>query len=117
MATRAIPLEQPSQELYHAITSGVHLDECWRVPPHLNGKEMIKELSIPNGPTVGVYLEIQTKWILLNPEGTREECVVHLRECKKEREQAGVVDEVNRSAANANGAKQSTKKKKNKKKS
>jgi hypothetical protein len=63
------------------------LDECWRVRPHLNGKEIIKELSLPKGPLVGMYVEDQTRWMLLNPKGTREECMSHLVERKREREQ------------------------------
>ena len=39
---------------------------------------MIKELGLQNGPQVGLYVEDQTRWMLLNPHGTREECVVHL---------------------------------------
>ncbi|KAL7451124.1 hypothetical protein ACHAWC_002966 [Mediolabrus comicus] len=85
--------EQPSRDLYRAIVGELDLDECWRVRPHLNGKEIIKELSLPKGPVVGMYIEDQTKWMLLNPNGTREECMSHLVERKREREQ-DIVKEV-----------------------
>ncbi|KAL7446731.1 hypothetical protein ACHAXM_011589 [Skeletonema potamos] len=79
--------EQPSRHFYRAIVGELDLDECWRIRPHLNGKEIIKELSLPKGPLVGVYIEDQTRWMLLNPTGTRDECMAHLVERKREREQ------------------------------
>jgi len=81
-----IPLDQPAREFYRAIVDDLALDECWKVPPHLNGKEIIKELSLPKGPIVGVYLDDQTRWMLLNPDGTKEECKAHLQERKRDRE-------------------------------
>jgi len=83
----SIPDDQPSREFYRAIVDDLDLDECWRVPPHLNGKEIIKELSLPKGPLVGVYLDDQIRWMLLNPEGAKEQCRTHLQERKREREQ------------------------------
>jgi len=85
-AASAIPLDQPAREFYRAIVDDLALDECWKVPPHLNGKEIIKELSLPKGPIVGVYLDDQTRWMLLNPDGTKEECKAHLQERKRDRE-------------------------------
>jgi len=82
-----VSVEQPSRELYRAIVSDLDLDECWRVPPHLDGKKMIKELSLPKGPIVGEYLADQTQWMLLHPEGTKEECTEYLRARKREREE------------------------------
>ena len=78
--------EQPSRELYRMIVSELGLDGCWNNPPHLNGKDLIKFLDLPKGPVVGEYLEDQVKWMLLNPEGTKEQCLSHLRECKVRRE-------------------------------
>ena len=78
--------EQPSRELYRMIVSELGLDGCWNTPPHLNGKDLIKELGLPKGPVVGEYLDDQVKWMLLNPEGTKEQCLSHLRECKVRRE-------------------------------
>ena len=34
---------------------------------------------------MGVYIEDQVQWMLLNPDGTREECVAHLHERKRAR--------------------------------
>lgn len=91
--------EQPSRHFYRAIVGELDLDECWRIRPHLNGKEIIKELSLPKGPLVGMYIEDQTRWMLLNPKGTRDECMAHLVERKREREQEGeddvIVDDQN----------------------
>ncbi|KAL3796762.1 hypothetical protein HJC23_010909 [Cyclotella cryptica] len=83
---QAIPAEQPSLEFYRSVVQDLALDECWRIRPLLNGKEIISELQIPRGPTVGIYIEDQLQWMLLNPKGTREECVTHLRERKRDRE-------------------------------
>ncbi|KAL9182878.1 hypothetical protein ACHAXT_004157 [Thalassiosira profunda] len=102
-ALSMVPAEQPSRELYRALVHDLDLDQCWKVRPHLNGKEMIKELSLPKGPVVGVYLEDQTRWMLLNPRGTKEECMAHLRERKREREQEGAEGESNVGIAGGDG--------------
>ena len=86
VAATSIPAEQPSSELYRVIIEDLNLDECWKIRPHLNGKEIIQELSLPKGPIVGVCLDDQTRWMLLNPEGSREKCKFHLQECLKRRE-------------------------------
>ena len=65
---------------------------------------------------MGVYLEDQTKWMLLNPEGTKVECTSHLHEQKRKREQetadAGdIVDDQNEvNVGVANGVGHSTEK-------
>mmetsp|Transcript_3768 Transcript_3768/g.8028 ORF Transcript_3768/g.8028 Transcript_3768/m.8028 type:complete len:959 (-) Transcript_3768:1082-3958(-) len=82
--------ELPSRHFYRAIVDELDLDECWKVRPHLNGKEIIKELGLPKGPLVGMYIEDQTRWMLLNPKGSRDECMAHLVERKREREQEDV---------------------------
>mmetsp|Transcript_3723 Transcript_3723/g.7861 ORF Transcript_3723/g.7861 Transcript_3723/m.7861 type:complete len:845 (-) Transcript_3723:27-2561(-) len=82
-----VPPEQPSREFYRAVVEDLNLDEIWRVRPLLDGKAIIKELDLPKGPLVGVYLDDQTRWMLLNPTGTKEDCVVHLHERKRAREQ------------------------------
>ncbi|KAL7517498.1 hypothetical protein ACHAWX_002416 [Stephanocyclus meneghinianus] len=83
---RAIPAEQPFLEFYRSLIQDLALDECWCIRPHLNGKEIISELHLPRGPKVGIYIEDQLQWMLLNPNGTREECVTHLQERKRARE-------------------------------
>ncbi|KAL3791930.1 hypothetical protein ACHAWO_009445 [Cyclotella atomus] len=77
---------EPSLEFYRSVIQDLALDECWQVRPHLNGKEIISELQLPRGPAVGLYIEDQLQWMLLNPNGTREECVTHLHERKRARE-------------------------------
>jgi len=106
-AAATVPDEQPSRELYRAIVDDLDLDECWCTRPHLNGKEIIKELSLPKGPVVGVYLLDQTRWMLLHPKGTKEQCTSYLHESKREREQQEMVtndqNEVNVGVANGAG--------------
>jgi tRNA nucleotidyltransferase/poly(A) polymerase len=82
IATSLVPVDQPVCALYHVIVDNLGLDRCWHMHPHLNGKEIIQELGLHNGPLVGAYVEDQTRWMLLNPHGTKEECVTHLRERK-----------------------------------
>jgi tRNA nucleotidyltransferase (CCA-adding enzyme) len=86
IATSSVPEDLPSRELFRVIVDDLDLDGCWRVRPHLNGKDLIKELDLQNGPLVGVYTADQTRWILSNPHGTREQCVTHLRDLQRERE-------------------------------
>lgn len=59
------------------------LDSCWRIRPLLDGKAVIKALDIPRGPTVGQYLEEQMRWMLSNPQGSKEECEEHLQTFKR----------------------------------
>eukprot|EP00956_Cyclotella_meneghiniana_P011512 scaffold16169_cov62-Cyclotella_meneghiniana.AAC.3 len=84
-STTTTPSTMPCLKFYQSIIQDLSLDECWQVRPHLNGKEIISELELPRGPTVGVYIEDQVQWMLLNPNGTREECVAHLHERKRAR--------------------------------
>jgi tRNA nucleotidyltransferase (CCA-adding enzyme) len=79
-------LLEPSLAFYKTVVEDLALDECWQIRPHLNGKEIISELQLPRGPTVGIYIEDQLQWMLLNPNGTREECITHLHERKRSRE-------------------------------
>jgi tRNA nucleotidyltransferase (CCA-adding enzyme) len=60
------------------------LDQCWKVRPLLDGKSILNVLDLPRGRVVGIYLEEQMKWMLLNPDGTREECERHLKEIRKQ---------------------------------
>ncbi len=71
ITTPSVPEDLPMRALYRAIVDKLDLDGCWRVHPHLNGKDVIKELGLQNGPLVGLYVKDQTQWMLLNPHGTR----------------------------------------------
>jgi tRNA nucleotidyltransferase (CCA-adding enzyme) len=74
-----------SQRVYVAIIE-MNLDHCWKVKPLLNGRELIQIFELPFGPSIGDYLEEQTRWMLLNPDGTRDECEKHLRKFKHDLE-------------------------------
>eukprot|EP00980_Cylindrotheca_fusiformis_P008426 scaffold1784_cov116-Cylindrotheca_fusiformis.AAC.6 len=72
---------------WYAITvMDLNLDHCWKTKPLLNGKDMIDLLGISKGPVVGEYASEQTRWMLMNPEGTAEECKAHLTKFKKKRD-------------------------------
>ncbi|KAL7542542.1 hypothetical protein ACHAWF_007198 [Thalassiosira exigua] len=83
-----VPVDLPSRALYRAVVRDLGLDGCWREKPHLNGRELLKELGLPRGPAVGTYLEEQTRWTLQNPRGTWDECLAHLRECRRRESEA-----------------------------
>ena len=59
------------------------LDGCWKVRPLLDGKAILKSLELPRGPIIGTYLEEQVKWMLLHPDGSKDECELHLKEVRK----------------------------------
>lgn len=71
-----------SRAAYRAV-HGQNLDHCWKVRPLLDGREIQTSLSLPKGPLVGTYLSEQQRWMLLNPDGSREESLVHLRNMKR----------------------------------
>jgi len=64
------------------------LDKCWKTRPLMDGAAVIRALDLPWGPAVGEYLDEQMKWMLLNPDGTREDCEAHLKSVKLHLEQA-----------------------------
>lgn len=59
------------------------LDGCWKVRPLLDGKVLLKSLDLPKGPLIGNYLLEQVKWMLLNPDGSKEECEIYLKSVRK----------------------------------
>jgi len=70
----------------HIVRDEYKLDNCWKIRPLLDGRDVIKSLGLPKGPVVGTYLAEQTKWMLVNPTGTKEECESHLQTKKRELE-------------------------------
>jgi tRNA nucleotidyltransferase (CCA-adding enzyme) len=60
-----------------------NLDGCWKLRPLIDGKTMVKYLELPRGPIVGTYLEEQVRWMLINPEGSKNDCEKHLRDVRK----------------------------------
>ena len=69
---------------FHTIVVNYQLDECWNMRPLLNGKQVIESLQLPQGPLVQTYLEEQMRWMLVNPNGTREECEQFLQQRRHE---------------------------------
>lgn len=59
------------------------LDGCWKDRPLMDGKAILKSLGLPRGPIIGHYLQEQTKFMLLNPRGTKDDCETHLRAVRK----------------------------------
>ena len=74
-----------SREFYRSVRRQ-GLDGIWRVRPLLDGKSVIAAVEIPKGPLVSGYMEEQIKWMLLNPEGSKEECVRHLQMVKRKKD-------------------------------
>ena len=59
------------------------LEGCWAWRPKLDGRELKSEVDASiAGPAVGAVMERQLTWQLLNPHGSREECVAYLRGAK-----------------------------------
>lgn len=80
---REIDWLERARKWYTTIIIDLKLEQCWKVKPILNGKEMISLLGISRGPVVGEYAKEQTRWILMNPEGTKEACKTHLKSFKR----------------------------------
>jgi tRNA nucleotidyltransferase (CCA-adding enzyme) len=78
-----------ADQVYNAICD-LSLDECWNMKPLLDGKAVIQALALPRGPSVGTFLEEQVKWMLLNPNGSREECEAHLQSIKRHHDECMV---------------------------
>jgi tRNA nucleotidyltransferase (CCA-adding enzyme) len=75
-----------ARKWYATIVMDLKLELCWKVKPILNGKEMIDLLCLSKGPIVGEYAKEQTRWILMNPAGTADECKDHLKIFQKKRD-------------------------------
>ena len=63
--------------LFQKIASEYSLDECWKITPLLNGKVLQKTFG--KGPTVGLYMQEQIRWMLANPHGNADECLNYLK--------------------------------------
>jgi hypothetical protein len=73
---------ETSVKLYKTILD-FGLDGCWTLKPLLNGKALIRTLALPQGPVVGKFSEEQMRWMLLNPQGSVEDCTAHLHSFKR----------------------------------
>lgn len=69
-----------------AILDELELEDCWKLKPLMNGKDLIQELGLEKGPMVGIYNQEQLNWMLMNPNGTLQECKSHLKVFQKEQE-------------------------------
>ncbi|KAG7354682.1 tRNA nucleotidyltransferase/CCA-adding enzyme [Nitzschia inconspicua] len=75
-----------AKDWYDAIVKDMDLDNCWSRKPLLNGKDLIQLLGLEKGPAVGVYTEEQSRWRLMNPKGSLDELICHLKDFQKARE-------------------------------
>jgi len=75
-----------SCETLYTFVAEQNLDECWKQPLLLNGKEIMKALDLGKrgGPIIGSLIEEQWKWILTNPQGTKCECEDYLKQTRAE---------------------------------
>jgi tRNA nucleotidyltransferase (CCA-adding enzyme) len=55
------------------------LYQCWQWRPLLDGQALMSTLRLPRGPTVGLYMEEQVRWMLAHPDGTLDDCVSYLQ--------------------------------------
>jgi tRNA nucleotidyltransferase (CCA-adding enzyme) len=69
---------QVGAHTYHRIVA-LGLDQCWQWRPLLDGQALMSTLSLPRGPTVGLYMEEQVRWMLAHPDGTLDDCVSYLQ--------------------------------------
>uniref|UniRef100_A0A7S1D858 tRNA nucleotidyltransferase/poly(A) polymerase RNA and SrmB- binding domain-containing protein n=1 Tax=Cyclophora tenuis TaxID=216820 RepID=A0A7S1D858_CYCTE len=69
------------------IQVSLQLDHCWKMRPMLDGRALIQALNLPKGPIVGLFMEEQIKWMLLHPDGTKEDCQDHLEQFQKQQAQ------------------------------
>ena len=79
--------EQPNMELCREIYQVIielNLDGCWRQKPILNGNGIAKALNLKNGPMIGKWVDEQFRWMLDNPDGSKEECVEYLKQCQEQ---------------------------------
>jgi hypothetical protein len=62
------------------ITGVWGLDGCWAWKPMLDGRELKAEVDGKiAGPAMGALMEAQMAWMVLNPHGTRVECIAYLK--------------------------------------
>lgn len=72
---------QRCNTIYHDISYTFELDNCWNtIRPLMNGQELIRELNLPKGPAVGLYMEEQMKYLIRCPTSTKQQCLQYLQE-------------------------------------
>ena len=73
-------IRERARQWHEAIFNNLELDHCWTIKALLNGKEVSTLLNVPKGPLVGVYTQQMIEWMLMNPDGTREDCLAYFKE-------------------------------------
>mmetsp|Transcript_31929 Transcript_31929/g.47125 ORF Transcript_31929/g.47125 Transcript_31929/m.47125 type:complete len:547 (-) Transcript_31929:1074-2714(-) len=71
-----------AQLIYKRIAD-MNLDLFWKNRPLLDGRALGQTLGLPKGPIIGIFLEEQVRWTLLNPTGTKEESLENLQNFQK----------------------------------
>ena len=67
--------------IYNDVLYKFELDNCWNtIRPIMNGQELIRELQLPKGPTVGWYMAEQMNYLIRFPTSTKPECLKYLQE-------------------------------------
>eukprot|EP00878_Enallax_costatus_P025390 GHUV01027165.1.p1 GENE.GHUV01027165.1~~GHUV01027165.1.p1 ORF type:complete len:349 (+),score=115.59 GHUV01027165.1:497-1543(+) len=66
------------QGLLSAAT-GFGLADCWQWKPLLDGKQLMEILKLPKGPALGHATAAVMDWQLAHPQGSREECIEHMK--------------------------------------
>ena len=67
--------------IYNDVLYKFELDNCWNtIRPIMNGQELIRELKLPKGPTVGWYMAEQMNYLIRFPTSTKPECLKYLQE-------------------------------------
>lgn len=64
---------------FHSNVRLHELDECWKIKPLLDGKDILQSLELPRGPAIAPYIDAQIRWMLLNPGGQKEDLLIHLK--------------------------------------
>lgn len=62
------------------------LDKCWSIRPLLDGHAIKKSLNLERlGPEIGTYMEEMQRWMLMNPDGSKTECEIWLKDRARKR--------------------------------
>lgn len=63
---------------FHRLIYDLKLDSFYNVKALLNGKDVMN-LGVPKGPAVKKVLDSILEWQMENPNGTREECELYVK--------------------------------------
>eukprot|EP00879_Flechtneria_rotunda_P017089 GHRR01017897.1.p1 GENE.GHRR01017897.1~~GHRR01017897.1.p1 ORF type:complete len:250 (+),score=108.62 GHRR01017897.1:245-994(+) len=71
-----------------AAAAGFELEGCWQWKPLLDGKQLINLLNVPKGPKLGQMTAAVMDWQLAHPQGSKEDCLVHVKACYERQAQS-----------------------------